>query len=85
MTPGACASAPHRSDEVGTPTSFAVSSTLPTAVDLTSTTGDSAVTVTFSVSVATCNCASTVNVWPMLRTMFGRVKVWKPESSNFSA
>jgi hypothetical protein len=56
----------------------------PTLVVWTSTSGDSAVTVTLSCSDWTCSCASTVSVCPSERTMLVRLWVWKPLSSNAS-
>ncbi len=64
--------------------SFAVFSVLPIDVDCTSTTGDSAETVTLSFSDASWSCASTVSVWFSESVMLERVNVWKPDSSNFS-
>ncbi len=66
---------------LGMPASFAASNVVPTAVVVTSTTGDSPVTVTDSCSVATCSWPSTVSVAPRRSTMPGRTSVWKPVSS----
>ncbi len=53
--------------------SFSVFSVDPTEVDCVSTRGDSAVTVTFSLSDASCRSALTVSVCRSASTMFARV------------
>ena len=81
-TPGACDSTAHMSVALGMLVSFSASNVVPTAVVVTSTTGDSLVTVTVSCSVATGSWLSTVSVWPRRTTTPSRFTVWKPVSSN---
>jgi hypothetical protein len=68
----------------GIAASFSEPNSEPILVDVMSTTGDSAVTVTVSCSVATASWMSTFNVWPRASTMFSRRVVWKPPSSKVS-
>ena len=81
-TPGAWPSVAHRSVADGIVASFSAPNSEPILVDETSTTGDSAVTVTVSCSVATASWMSAFSVWPSARTMFSRRVVWKPPSSK---
>ena len=81
-TPGACESTAHMSVALGMPISFSASKVVPTAVVVTSTTGDSPVTVTDSCSVATGSWLSTVIVWPSRSRMPSRTVVWNPVSSK---
>ena len=57
---------------------------VPTLVVVTSTMGDSAVTVTVSASDATFSCVSTVIVCPITTWRFSRSSDVNPERSNFS-
>ena len=55
---------------------------LPTFVVVTSTTGDAPVTVTFSVKLPICICASSEIVWPSTTWMLSRSNFLKPGRSN---
>src|SRR5262245_47093883 len=84
-TPDAWPSTAQMSVAVGTPTSLSDVKSVPTFVDCMSTTGDSAVTVTVSCSVATCSWTSTSRILPSTSWMFVRLTIWKPDSSNVSS
>ena len=84
-TPGVCARLPHKSVELGTPTSASPLNVAPTFVVVVSTIGESPVTVMLSLSDATSSVLSTVSVEPCVTTMFWRTKGWKPWSSKRSA
>ena len=57
---------------------------MPTFVVVTSTTGDAPVTVTFSVRLPICICASCEIVWPSTTWMLSRSNFLKPCRSNES-
>ena len=66
----------------GTSSSWVVSKVAETPVDLTSTTGDSPVTVTVSATVAMSIGAFTSKVEPPTTMTSSKTTVWKPVSSN---
>ena len=83
-TPGVCCSTAHMSVALGTSWSSLVSNVVETPVCLTSTTGDSPVTVMVSATVASWRSESMVKVTPLVTTTPSRFTVWNPASSNFN-
>ena len=83
-TPGASASVAHTSVEFGTAMSSSPLRLVPILVVEASTSGESPVTVIFSVSPPTSSWASNEIVWPWTAAMLSRSKGLKPDSSKAS-